>query len=119
MTGPAQSPGPARVGLLDRIADPDQAWEAVRVHYGVANPVPPWKSSLDGTCDALDRGTVALLPLERRNEEDELSRSLYAHMPYPESQLLALAHWLVMRGVLSEDELARRLETVRARLEAA
>ena len=22
--------------------------------YGVENPVPPWKTSLDGLCDALD-----------------------------------------------------------------
>jgi hypothetical protein len=28
--------------------------------YGVTNPVPPWESSLDGTCDALDESATVL-----------------------------------------------------------
>jgi hypothetical protein len=37
----------------------------------------------------------------------------------PENQLVALAHALVARGVIQEDELARRMVAVRARLDAA
>jgi hypothetical protein len=43
---------------------------------------------------------------------------VYAGVPYPESQLIALAHSLLARGVIGEEELAQRLAAVRARLEA-
>ncbi|MGW4351860.1 thiocyanate hydrolase [Nocardia sp. NPDC004582] len=89
--------------------------------YGVTNPVPPWKTSLDGLCDALDRAACAAnVPdfQERRDEEDALSATIYADLPYPENQLVALAHSLVARGVIDEIELRERLATIRARLEA-
>ncbi|WP_096291133.1 thiocyanate hydrolase [Mycobacterium ahvazicum] len=89
--------------------------------YGVENPVPPWKTSLDGICDALDQsacGSEVLNFVERRNEEDALSATIYADLPYPENRLVALAHSLVARGVIGEVELAERLAAVRARLEA-
>jgi len=48
--------------------------------YGVENPLPPWKTSLDGLCDALDQScSSSKSPLtfkERRDEEDRLSASL-------------------------------------------
>ncbi|MFL0179967.1 thiocyanate hydrolase [Mycobacterium sp. SMC-15] len=91
--------------------------------YGVDNPLPPWKTSLDGLCDALD---TASCPIEdfgftfkdRRDEEDELSTTRYQSVPYPESQLLSLAHSLIARGVIDEAELRQRLAVIRARLEA-
>ncbi|MFS0896733.1 thiocyanate hydrolase [Mycolicibacterium litorale] len=90
--------------------------------YGVENPVPPWKTSLDGLCDALDHGSCADADIptfkERRDEEDALSATLYADLPYPENQLVSLAHSLLVRGVIDEAELRQRLATVRARLEA-
>ena len=89
--------------------------------YGVDNPVPPWKTSLDGTCDALDhsaRGTDIPDFKQRRDEEDTLSATTYSSLPYPESQLVALAHSLIVGGVIDETELQERLSTVRARLEA-
>jgi len=106
-----------RVGFLHEIADRGQVWETVAAKHGVENPVPPWKSSLDGTCDALDRSDHALSGVRRRTEEDDLAHSVYGHVPFPESQLLALAHSLVAHDVISEDELARRVATVRSRLE--
>jgi hypothetical protein len=87
--------------------------------YGVADPVPPWKSSLDGMCDALDREATALPPLSRRDDEDRLSQGVYGALPFPESQLVALAHSLVTRGVIDEEALAARMEAVRSRLDAA
>lgn len=88
--------------------------------YGVANPVPPWKTSLDGICDAIEQsscGAEVLSVVERRNEEDSLTTSVYADLPYPENRLVALAHSLVARGVINEGELTARLAAVRARLE--
>jgi Nitrile hydratase beta subunit len=55
---------------------------------------------------------------ERRDEEDVLAATRYADLPYPEHPLVALAHSLVARGVISEAELQERLATIRARLEA-
>jgi len=86
----------------------------------VENPVPPWKTSLDGMCDAIDRAAddLSFTVKDRRDEEDALSATRYADLPYPENQLVALAHSLVAHGVIDETELRRRLDAVRARLEA-
>jgi hypothetical protein len=107
------------IATLDRIATGGQHWAHVADKYGVTNPVPPWKSSLDGLCDALDINGQALPLLERRRDEDVLSPALYADLPAPERQLVALAHSLIARGIIDEQELARRMKAVRARLEAA
>lgn len=112
-----------RVEVLEQIVDRNQTWPVMAAKYGVENPLPPWKTSLDGMCDALDRSCEAEKALEftfkqRRDEEDALSASAYASLPYPENQLLALAHSLVARGVITETELQQRLATIRARLEA-
>jgi hypothetical protein len=104
-----------RIPTLDRIATSGHEWAHVADRYGVTNPAPPWKSSLDGTCDALDADGHALPPLERRRDEDRL----YADLPTPERQLVALAHSLVRRGIIQEEELAKRMEAVRRCLEAA
>ena len=107
-----------RVPTLERIARGGQEWPRVSEKYGVANPVPPWKSSLDGMCDAFDRNGKALPQLERRSDEALLSEAVYPDLPAPERQLVALAHSLVARGVIDDDELGRRMAAVRARLEA-
>jgi hypothetical protein len=106
---------------LKNLVDRDHTWPRMAAKYGVENPVPPWKTSLDGICDALDYGSCAGDVLdfkERRDEEDALAATVYADLPYPENQLMALAHSLVARGVIDEAELQERLRTVRARLEA-
>ena len=109
--------------VLDEIVERNQSWPVMAAKYGVDNPLPPWKTSLDGLCDALDRSCAADEEIgldfkERRDEEDELSNSRYADLPYPESQLVALAHSLLARGVIDEAELRARLTGIRARLEA-
>lgn len=109
------------IATLRGIVDRNQVWPRMAATYGVENPVPPWKTSLDGLCDALDHsycGTTALSFKERRDEEDALSSTVYADLPYPENQLMALAHSLLVRGVIDEAELQARLDAVRARLEA-
>jgi hypothetical protein len=108
-----------RIPTLERIAVRGQVWARVAEKHGVANPLPPWKSSLDGMCDALDRNAEALPLLERRCDEDILTQATYSALPAPENQLVALAHSLVARGVIEEQALARRMQAVRTRLEAA
>jgi hypothetical protein len=108
-----------RIATLDRIATGGQDWAHVADKYGVTNPVPPWKSSLEGICDALDTNGQPLPPLERRRDEDVLSQAVYAELPAPERRLVALAHSLISRGIIEEEALARRMQAVRTRLEAA
>jgi hypothetical protein len=106
---------------LQQILDRNQVWPRMAAKYGVENPVPPWKTSLDGFCDALDHAacdTPVPSFKERRDEEDVLSATVYSDLPYPENQLVSLAHSLMVRGVITEAELQQRISAVRDRLEA-
>jgi len=106
---------------LAKIVERNQVWSRMAAKYGVENPAPPWQTSLDGMCDALDQsacGPEVLGFVDRRNEEDTLSETVYSDLPYPENRLVALAHSLLARGVIDEAELEERMAAVRARLEA-
>lgn len=119
------------IPLLQGILDHGRVWQDLAAQYGVTNPDPPWKITLEATCDMLagdscvkpyDQvapGSCALPSLERRAEEDELSATIYADVPFPERQLLALAHSMIKRGLINEDELARRMVEVERRLNSA
>ncbi len=110
-----------RIETLAQIVERNQVWPVMAAKWGVENPVPPWKTSLDGLCDALDQAACDTnVPnfKERRDEEDALSATVYSSLPYPENQLVALAHSLVARGVIDEAELKQRLASIRERLEA-
>ena len=109
------------IETLQEIVERDQVWPRMAAKWGVENPVPPWKTSLDGLCDALDHASCdADVPnfKERRDEEDMLSATVYSSLPYPENQLVSLAHSLVARGIVDEAELKQRLASIRERLEA-
>ena len=119
-TGRTSSIGDVDVVVLQEIVTHNQVWPRMAAKYGVDNPVPPWKTSLDGLCDALDHAACdADVPTfkDRRDEEDTLSATVYPDLPYPESQLVSLAHSLLYRGIISEDDLVQRLSVIRARLE--
>ena len=110
-----------RIETLQEIVERNQVWSRMADKWGVENPVPPWKTSLDGLCDALDHASCAAdVPnfKERRDEEDTLSATVYSSLPYPENQLVSLAHSLVARGIIDEAELKQRLARIRERLEA-
>jgi hypothetical protein len=110
-----------RIEALQDIVKRNQVWPVMAAKYGVENPVPPWKTSLDGLCDALDHAACnENIPdfKERRDEEDTLSATVYSTLPYPENQLVSLAHSLVARGIIDEAELKQRLARIRERLEA-
>ena len=102
--------------LLESIRNEDQTWANLAPRWCVTNPEPPWKVCLDATCDCLSAGG-ALDNLERRHAEDELE-TMYSAIPNPERQLLTLAHIMLSRGLVTEEELARHISNVRARLEA-
>jgi len=107
------------IDLLEKIRAHGRVWGDLAAQYGVTNPDPPWKVNLEGLCDALSAEACALPLLDRRWEEDELSASVYEDVPYPERQLLALAHSMIRRGLFDEEELARRMEEVNRRLNSA
>lgn len=114
--GPQPEVGAEVIATLAEIAESNQSWPVMAAKYGVENPLPPWKTSLDGMCDALDAGDFGFK--DRRDDEDALSATRYRQLPFPENQLVALAHSLIARGMIDEAELAQRLAAVRARLEA-
>ena len=102
--------------MLEAIRSRGRVWGDLAAQYGVTNPDPPWKVTLEATCDVLAEGDCALPALERRLEEDQLSEDLYANVPFPERQLLALAHSMIRRGLFNEEELGRRIRDVHERL---
>lgn len=112
----ASASGTSRIELLESIRGRGRVWGDLAAQYGVTNPDPPWKVTLEATCDGLSAEACALPLLERRAEEDELSAAMYAGVPYPERQLLALAHSMISRGVFNEEELARHMQQVHERL---
>ena len=105
------------IRLLEEIRSlDDKTWEKLAPRYGVANPDPPWKVALAATCECLSASDV-LPSLDRCRAEDRLGETLYRETPAPEQQVLALAHTL-SRGLMTEEDLARRMNAVRARLDA-
>lgn len=128
---------PSPIELLEKVKKEGRVWDDLCEQYGVDNPDPPWRISLESTCDMLAGGYLSpfnickpkderepvndhkLDAVERRWEEDGLSEELYQDVPFPERQLLALAHSMIRRGLFNEEELARRLEEVERRLNMA
>lgn len=108
---------PDRIALLEEIRREGKTWDVLAPKWGVTNENPPWKTSLVAMCSCL--GTSDALPaLDIRQEEDALADTVYDDVPAPERQLLALAHTMLERGLVSETELAHRMRAIRARLEA-
>ena len=105
------------VPLLEAMRNDEKTWDKLAPRYGVTSPEPPWKVSLHATCECLAAGEV-LPSLERRRAEDQLE-TLYGGTHPPEQQLLALAHVMLSRGLLNEDDLVRRMKAVRSRLETS
>jgi hypothetical protein len=107
------------IPLLEAIrGNEDKTWERLAPHYGVTNQDPPWKVALYATFECLS-ACNALPSLQRRHAEDRLGETLYSGTPAPEQQLLALAHTMLSRGLLNEEELTRHMIAVRSRLTAA
>lgn len=60
--------------VLDEIVEGNQKWPVMAAKCGVDKPLPPWKTSLDGLCDVLDKSCeeAFMTSKERRNEEGSL-----------------------------------------------
>ncbi len=118
------------VSVLEDVRSHGRVWEDLASQYGVTNPDPPWKIDLEATCDMLaadscvkpydqvEPGSCALPSLERRAEEDDLSETIYEDVPFPERQLLALAHSMLKRGLFTEEELAEQMRRVSEKLKS-
>lgn len=116
------------IALLEEVRIKGRVWEDLAAQYGVTNPDPPWKIDLEATCDMLaadscvkpytqvEPGSCVLPSLERRAEEDDLSETIYMDVPFPERQLLALAHSMLKRGLFTEEELAEQMRKVSDKL---
>lgn len=104
------------IQVLEKVKNKGKAWEDLSKKYGVENPDPPWKITLEATCDVLSEVSCALPGIERRWEEDELTDEHYADVPFPERQLLALAHSMIRRGLIDEKDLEKHMEEVGKRL---
>ncbi|MBO67880.1 MAG: hypothetical protein CL398_06170 [Acidiferrobacteraceae bacterium] len=107
-----------KIPLLEDIGKDGRVWSDLCKQYGVENPDPPWRITLESTCEVLNEGACALPVLERRDEEDKLSEEIYKDVPYPERQLLALAHSMIKKGFFREEELGVQMEKVYKRLSA-
>jgi hypothetical protein len=42
------------IPLLDKIGEEGRVWNDLREEYGVENPDPPWRVTLESTCEALN-----------------------------------------------------------------
>lgn len=104
------------VPVLEKIKKEGRVWDDLCKQYGVDNPTPPWKITLEATCDVLSEVACALPSLERRWEEDDLSKERYDGIPFPERQLLALAHTMIRRGLINEEELDKKMKDLEQRL---
>ncbi len=96
-----------------------RTWQDLSKKWGVENPDPPWKVTLEATCDVLSEVSCALPGIERRWEEDDLVEELYKDVPYPERQLLALVHSMIRRGLIDEEDLRKHMKVVDKRLHMA
>lgn len=103
------------IPLLEDICKRGQSWNELAPIYGVTHADPPWKTSLHATFECLAAENV-LPSLVRRQAEDQLSEVTYRQVPEPERRLIALAHTMIARGLVSEDALSRHMEAIRARL---
>jgi hypothetical protein len=113
---PQHAIDPSPIPLLEDTCSRGQSWDELAPIYGVTHADPPWKTSLYATFECL--AAEGVLPsLDRREAEDQLAEVTYRHVSGPERQLLALAHTMITRALISEDALNRRMNAIRARLQ--
>ncbi|WP_433348486.1 ScnB [Microtetraspora malaysiensis] len=76
----------------------------------------PWESAIQATCECLSSAGT-LDNLERRQAEDHLGETIYARFPVHTRSALIVAHTLMEREIVTEEELRAKMKEVRARLE--
>lgn len=76
-----------------------------------------WEENLKATCECLS-SCGSLDNLERRHAEDDLGETVYADFPVHTRSVLVVAHSLMERGEISDDELRAKMKEVRTRFES-
>jgi hypothetical protein len=65
------------VPLLEEIKEHGRVWGDLAEQYGVTNPDPPWKTSLDGMCEVLASGSCSsMAAAEKRWLAGDVARDL-------------------------------------------
>src|ERR1700726_1070563 len=88
------------VPLLEAVRNEGKTWAELAPRCGVTNPDPPWNVTLEATCQCR-AVSGALRRLQRRRAENRLGETLYSATPASEQQVLALAHTMLNRGLVS------------------
>jgi hypothetical protein len=118
------------VPLLEEIKEHGRVWGELAEQYGVTNPDPPWKTSLDGMCEVLASGSCSSMAAAEKalvgrrcrarsrwrpacpclsvaGKRMSCRQRLYQDVPFPERQLLALTHSLIKRGLVKDPEVLK------------
>ena len=109
-----------RIALLEAIRREGKEWDVIAPRYGVTNPDPPWKTSLDRQCANVSQSTAHFLPWTGA----ELRMSLQIlSMAKCLLQKVSCSHWSIpcstaggaQPKILPETALSRRGKGNRAR----
>ena len=74
----------------------------------------PWEKRCHALLDVLDRYKIVNTE-EKRRGIDDLGSEIYGKLTYYEKWIVAAANVLMQKGVLTSDEIARKVDRVRAR----
>jgi hypothetical protein len=78
----------------------------------------PWEKRCHALLDVLDQYKIVNTE-EKRRGIDDLGSDIYAKLTYYEKWIVAASNVLMQKGVLTSDEIAQKVEQVKARLGAA
>jgi hypothetical protein len=78
------------------------------------HPLAPWEKRTHALHDLLARKGILAVEEKRRGIE-ELGRELYDRLSYYESWVRAACHVLLAKGVITSEELARKLDAIASR----
>jgi hypothetical protein len=77
----------------------------------------PWEKRCHALLDVLDQYKIVNTE-EKRRGIDDLGSEIYAKLTYYEKWIVAAANVLMQKGILTSDEIARKIDEVQARLGA-
>ena len=81
------------------------------------HPLAPWEKRTHATLECLYWRQVMSME-EKRHAIEDLGMTIYAGLTYYQKWALAAAHHLMDTGRITQDELAARMDQIRARAEA-
>jgi hypothetical protein len=78
------------------------------------HPLLPWEKDAHALIDVLARKGIVSVE-EKRRGIDELGREVYDRLTYYEKWVLSVSNMLLAKGVVTSEELARKLEAIALR----